>query len=87
MRDGIICHFNLFHFRQEILEVKNDKITSIGKVETIKVGELISKYCLENNINYVHLYGENSFLKRIIKDIDKYTENLYSENKIEIEVN
>ena len=24
---------------------------------------------------------------RIIKDIDKYTENLYSENKIEIEVN
>lgn len=87
MRDGIICHFNLFDYRQEILEVKDDKITSIGRIETSEVSKLISEYCLKNNINYIHLYGDNSFLKRTIKDIDKYTKNLYSEKKIEIEVN
>ena len=87
MRDGIICHFNFFTYRQEILEVKDDKITSIGSIETSKVGKFIGEYCLENNINYIHLYGNNCFFKKTIKDIDIYTKNLYSEKKIEIEVN
>lgn len=87
MRDGIICHVNLFDLHQTIREVKNDTVKDIGLVQTKDLGTAIGKYCLTNNIDYVHLYGDNLFAQRVIEDIDKATENLYSENKIEIEVN
>lgn len=87
MRDGIICHFNLFDFHQTVRKVENDKVADIGLVETNKVGKMIGEYCLANNINYIHFYGDNLYIKRVIEDIDKTTNNLYSEKKIEIEVN
>ena len=87
MKDGVFCNFNLFDYHQTIQMIKDGKTTSVGLVETSQLGEAIAKYCLANKIDYVRLLGDNMFAEKVIKDIDKHTNNLYSEKKITIEVN
>ena len=87
MRDGVFCNFNLFDYHQTIQMIKDDVRTNVGLVETSELGKAIGKYCLANNIDYVRLIGDKMFANKIIADIDKQTGNLYSEKKIEIEVN
>lgn len=87
MRDGIICHFYLFDLHQTVQEIKDGEIKDLGVIETKDLGKAIGKYCLKNNINYIHLYGDKLYAQKIIGEIDKETKNLYSDNKLEIEVN
>ena len=86
-RDGIVCLFNMFDMYQIVNEIKNGQIMPIGLMTLEELGKNIGTYCLTQNINYVHLYGDMVYSKKIIEDIDKYTNNLYSEKKLEIEVN
>ena len=44
-------------------------------------------YHANKKIDYVQLYGDNVYAKKIIEDIDKFSGKMYSNNKIEIEVN
>ena len=87
MKNGILCHYFLFNLYQTIQEVKDGEVEQIG-VTTIKdLGKQIGEYCANQKINYVHLYGDNVYSKKIIEDIDKFSGKMYSNNKIEIEVN
>ena len=87
MRNGIICNFNLFDMYQIILNVVDGAISPIGTVVLENLGQDIGRYCLLKNIDYVHLYGDESYALKLIEDIDTATSGLYSKKKIEIEVN
>ena len=87
MRDGIVCHYFLFDLHQTIQEVDNGEVKSIGMTTMKNLGRYIGEYCANKKINYVHLYGDNVYAKKIIEDIDKFSGKMYSNNKIEIEVN
>ena len=87
MRDGIVCQFNLFDMYQTVNEIQNGQLRPLGIMTLDELGKNIGKYCLKQNINYVHLYGDNIYSKKIIEDIDTVTNGLFSKKKIEIEVN
>lgn len=87
MRDGIICHYFLFDLHQTIQEVKDGEVKQIGMTTMKDLGKHIGEYCADKKIDYVHLYGDNVYSKKIIEDIDKFSGKMYSNNKIEIEVN
>lgn len=87
MRDGIICHYFLFDLHQTIQEVKDGEVKQIGMTTMKDLGKHIGEYCADKKIDYVHLYGDSVYSKKIIEDIDKFSGKMYSNNKIEIEVN
>ena len=87
MRDGIICHYFLFDLHQTIQEVKDGEVKQIGMTTMKDLEKHIGEYCADKKIDYVHLYGDNVYSKKIIEDIDKFSGKMYSNNKIEIEVN
>ena len=87
MRDGILCHYFLFDLHQTIQEEKNEEVKSIRMTTMKDLGKHIGEYCANKKIDYVHLYGDNVYSKKIIEDIDKFSGKMYSNNKIEIEVN
>ena len=87
MRDGIVCQFNLFDMYQTVNEIQNGQLRPLGIMTLEELGKNIGKYCLTQNINYIHLYGDLSYSKKIIEDIDTVTNGLFSKKKIEIEVN
>ena len=87
MKDGILCHYFLFDLHQTIQEVKDGEVEQIGVTTMKDLGKQIGEYCAIKKINYVHLYGDNIYTKKIIEDIDKFSGKMYSNNKIEIEVN
>ena len=87
MRDGIVCLYNLFDMYQVVNEIKNGQLMPVGTMTLEELGKNIGKYCLTQNVNYIHLYGDLSYSKKIIEDIDTVTNGLFSEKKIEIEVN
>ena len=87
MRDGIICHYILFDLHQTIQEVKDGEVKQIGMTTMKDLWKHIGDYCADKKIDYVHLYGDNVYSKKIIEDIDKFSGKMYSNNKIEIEVN
>ena len=87
MKNGILCHYFLFDLHQTIQEVKDGEVEQIGVTTMKDLGKQIGEYCANKKINYVHLYGDNVYAKKIIEDIDKFSGKMYSNNKIEIEVN
>ena len=87
MKNGIVCHYFLFDLYQTIQEVKDGEVEQIGVTTMKDLGKQIGEYCANKKINYVHLYGDNIYAKKIIEDIDKFSGKMYSNNKIEIEVN
>ena len=87
MKNGILCHYFLFDLHQTIQEVKDGEVEQIGVTTMKDLGKQIGEYCANKKINYVHLYGDNIYAKKIIEDIDKFSGKMYSNNKIEIEVN
>lgn len=87
MKNGILCHYFLFDLYQTIQEVKDGEVEQIGVTTMKDLGKQIGEYCANKKINYVHLYGDNIYAKKIIEDIDKFSGKMYSNNKIEIEVN
>ena len=87
MKNGILCHYFLFDLHQTIQEVKDGEVEQIGVTTMKDLGKYIGEYCANKKINYVYLYGDNVYAKKIIEDIDKFSGKMYSNNKIEIEVN
>ena len=87
MKNGILCHYFLFDLHQTIQEVDNGEVKSIGMTTIKDLGRYIGEYCENKKINYVNLYRDNVYAKKIIEDIDKFSGKMYSNNKIEIEVN
>ncbi len=68
MRDGIICHYFLFDLHQTIQEVKDGEVKQIGMTTMKDLGKHIGEYCADKKIDYVHLYGDNVYSKKIIED-------------------
>lgn len=85
----LICQFNMFDLNQQIYEIQNGKMVPVGTVITEELPNAMVNYCIGNNINKIHLYGNEVFVSEItdyMRLILKKNYNL-NEDEITMEVN
>ena len=86
----LVCNINLFTKEQSILLIKdNDYSTaSIMSCDLQDLGKLLTDFCFAENIDTIHIYGNEEYIKKITQDIDVHSGcSAYSNNMIKVEVN
>lgn len=83
----LVCNFNLFDLHQTIMLVDDYDHKTVSVTTLTDLGKSLSELCNANGIEYIHLYGDNSYANKIIKDFDKASNLKFSKNKVKIEVN
>lgn len=86
----LVCNINLFTKEQNILLIRdNDYSTaSIMSCDLQDLGKVLTDFCFAENIDTIHIYGNEEYIKKITQDIDVYSGcSAYSNNMIKVEVN
>lgn len=86
----LVCNINLFTKEQNILLIRdNDYSTaSIMSCDLQDLGKVLTDFCFAENIDTIHIYGNEKYIKKITQDIDVYSGcSAYSNNMIKVEVN
>ena len=88
MKKQIICTVSMFDLHQRVKLINEDgqekdiAITTLGDLaETIT--DCAMKYATPN----IHLFGYDSYLSNVVKNIKKYALARYSQESIHVEVN
>lgn len=86
----LVCNINLFTKEQSILLIKDSDYStaSIMSCDLQDLGKVLTDFCFAENIDTVHIYGNEEYIKKITQDIDTYSGcSAYSNNMIKVEVN
>ena len=86
----LVCNINLFTKEQSILLIKDSDYStaSITPCDLSDLGKTLTDICFSENIDTIHIYGNEEFIKKIINDIDIHSGcSAYSNNMIKVEVN
>lgn len=86
----LVCNINLFTKEQSILLIKDSDYStaSIMSCDLQDLGKVLTDFCFAENIDTIHIYGNEEYIKKIIQDIDVYSGcSAYSNNMIKVEVN
>ena len=86
----LVCHINLFSKKQDIILIKNNIYSdaTIISCDLVDLGKMLTDFCFAENIDTIHLYGNEEYIKKITQDIDIYSGcSAYSNNMIKVEVN
>ena len=86
----IICTINLFTIRQKIIIVKTNEAEQLTAIDCDlnSLPQALVDLCFSQNIDKVHLYGDESYIEKCLQDIDYYSGcYAYSNNMIKVEVN
>ena len=86
----LACSINLFTKKQDIILIKNNDLDNaiITPCDLQDLGKVLTDFCFAENIDTIHIYGNEEYIKKIIQDIDVYSGcSAYSNNMIKVEVN
>ena len=84
----LICHINLFAQKQNVILVNDNDNTNIISCDLQDLGKALTDFCFAENIDTIHIYGNEEYIKKITQDIDIYSGcSAYSNNMIKVEVN
>lgn len=86
----LACNINLFSKNQDIILIENSDFNNaiITPCDLSDLGKTLTDICFSENIDTIHIYGNEEFIKKIINDIDIHSEcSAYSNNMIKVEVN
>ena len=86
----LVCNINLFTKEQSILLIKDNDYSnaSIMSCDLQDLGKVLTDFCFAENIDTIHIYGNEEYIKKITQDIDIYSGcSAYSNNMIKVEVN
>lgn len=86
----LVCNINLFSKKQNIILIKNNDYNNatIIPCDLIDLGKMLTDFCFAENIDTIHIYGNEEYIKKITQDIDTYSGcSAYSNNMIKVEVN
>lgn len=81
--DHIICFIRPFVFKQEILVYKDGKYISNARCSISELKDTLYKLCKENNINNIHLSGNNYYS---IKIKDEFSTSKYDNDNIIVNI-
>ena len=89
MDKTIICNINLFDADQSLYQMQEGWAgpVLIAKVPLDHMGRALPDICKEKDVYNVHLFGHEDFIKDIVNTVAEEETKLYSEQKINIEVN
>ena len=86
----LACNINLFSKNQDIILIENSDFNNaiITPCDLSDLGKVLTDFCFAENIDTIHIYGNEEYIKKIIQDIDVYSGcSAYSNNMIKVEVN
>ena len=86
----LVCNINLFTKEQNILLIKDNDYSnaSIMSCDLQDLGKVLTDFCFAENIDTIHIYGNEEYIKKITQDIDAHSGcSAYSNNMIKVEVN
>ena len=86
----LVCNINLFTKEQSILLIKDNDYSnaSIMCCYLQDLGKVLTDFCFAENIDTIHIYGNEEYIKKITQDIDVHSGcSAYSNNMIKVEVN
>ncbi len=83
----IYCDVNMFDNIQHIHIVDNQGNNTIVNCVQPFLGNQIAELCYQQNINNIHLFGNQKYLQGIITDINYAYKLKYSNQDLNIEVN
>lgn len=86
----LTCSINLFDKKQDIVLIKNSDFDNaiITHCDLSDLGKTLTDICFSENIDTIHIYGNEEFIKKITNDIDIHSGcSAYSNNMIKVEVN
>ena len=86
----LVCNINLFTKEQSILLIKDNDYSnaSIMSCDLQDLGKVLTDFCFAENIDTIHIYGNEEYIKKITQDIDIHSGcSAYSNNMIKVEVN
>ena len=86
----LICNINLFTKEQSILLIRDNDYSNaiIISCDLQDLGKVLTDFCFAENIDTIHIYGNEEYIKKITQDIDIYSGcSAYSNNMIKVEVN
>lgn len=86
----LICCINLFTKKQGIILIENNDFSNanIMSCDLEDLGKVLTDFCFAENIDTIHIYGNEEYIKKITNDIDIYSGcSAYSNNIIKVEVN
>lgn len=86
----LVCNINLFTKEQSILLIKDNDYSnaSIISCDLQDLGKVLTDFCFAENIDTIHIYGNEEYIKKITQDIDVHSGcSAYSNNMIKVEVN
>ena len=84
----LICHINLFAQKQNVILVNDNDNTNIMSCDLQDLGKVLTDFCFAENIDTIHIYGNEEYIKKITQDIDVHSGcSAYSNNMIKVEVN
>ena len=86
----LVCNINLFTKEQSILLIKDNDYSnaSIMSCDLQDLGKVLTDFCFAENIDTIHIYGNEEYIKKITQDIDVHSGcSAYSNNMIKAEVN
>ena len=86
----LICNINLFTKEQSILLIRDNDYSNaiIMSCDLQDLGKVLTDFCFAENIDTIHIYGNEEYIKKITQDIDVHSGcSAYSNNMIKVEVN
>ena len=86
----LACSINLFAKKQDIILIKNSNLDNavITPCDLEDLGKVLTDFCFAENIDTIHIYGNEEYIKKITNDIDIHSGcSAYSNNMIKVEVN
>jgi hypothetical protein len=85
----IICKLDLGTLSHPVYVLKNETsiLTSYGKASTEELPNMLLAACSENNINKIHLFGNEVYLIGIIYEINQMKARFNDYKNIVVEVN
>ena len=87
----IFCPITMFALNQKIYSVdteREDVTVELGETTVDNLPETLLEFCDKEEINKIHLVGNDEYVKLVAQDVAIYHETKYEKKKeIEIEVN
>lgn len=86
----LICCINLFTKKQGIILIENNDFSNANIIscDLQDLGKVLTDFCFAENIDTIHIYGNEEYIKKITNDIDIHSGcSAYSNNMIKVEVN
>lgn len=83
----IYCRINLFDMDQKIYLVNGENEKEIAKAPLDHLDGTLVALCHDKDVYNVHLFGLQDFVIDIAKAINKTEDLMFSQNRIQVEVN